>query len=107
MGWARANVTEKPGCPDRAPLSRLAHPKLPSIDPAPTPALIRLAKLFSRDSRPIVLTLVTFFSMMLARFGASGSFSTALYAVAYLSGSALVCEREYSHYGSGQSISIC
>ena len=82
-------MTEKPGCPDRAPLSHLAHPKLPSIDPAPTPTLTRLAKLFSRDSRPIVLTLVTFFSMMLARFGASGSFSTALYAVAYLSGSAL------------------
>ena len=43
---------------------------------------------FSHGRLPIALTAITLVSMILARFAASGSFSTGLYAVAYVSGSA-------------------
>lgn len=56
----------------------------PTIKPLLSWSVIALGK----DRLPIALTAITLISMILARFAVSGLFSTALYAVAYIAGSA-------------------
>lgn len=66
-------------------LDRAQRPSVsPTLKPLLSWPLIRLGK----DRLPIALTAITLISMILARFAVSGLFTTVLYAVAYIAGSA-------------------
>ncbi len=74
------------GAPARP--SGLTQAQRPSVRPARKSAFPGLRGWLDQGRLAIVLTAITFISMMLARFAASGKFATALFAVAYVSGSA-------------------
>ena len=69
---------------DHAQTTAQQLPVGPTAKPLLSWSLIRLGN----NRLPIALTAITLISMILARFAVSGLFATALYAVAYVSGSA-------------------